>query len=257
MITKILTFLYHEVTDHPELSGFQRQGALPYKHGVNKFLSDLDAIALEHVKASSIFEAVGSQKTSLVMTFDDGGVSAIQIAELLEKRGWLGHFFVTTSLIGKAGFLTEGEIRNLDNRGHIIGSHSHTHPDIFRDIPYKQKIEEWRVSKEKLEEILRKEILCASVPGGDMDDDTIKSAAEAGIKYLFTSEPSYSPYEKYGVLVIGRVCAKNTTTTKQVHAWAKGEGFVRARFVRFCKEIIRTILHPVYQGYVRINERKI
>ena len=41
---KIISFLYHEVTDNPDTSGFQRPGAIPYKHKVNHFLNDLDII---------------------------------------------------------------------------------------------------------------------------------------------------------------------------------------------------------------------
>lgn len=41
----IATFLYHEVTDDPSTSGFQRPSALPYKHSRSAFARHLGAIA--------------------------------------------------------------------------------------------------------------------------------------------------------------------------------------------------------------------
>ena len=42
--SKYLTFLYHEATDNPSDSGFQRNSALPYKHKVEEFYSNIDII---------------------------------------------------------------------------------------------------------------------------------------------------------------------------------------------------------------------
>jgi len=64
--------------------------------------------------------------------FDDGGTSAVSIGDALAVRGWKGHFFIVTGLIGSRTFLTGAEIRYLHSCGHVVGSHSDTHPDIFR-----------------------------------------------------------------------------------------------------------------------------
>ena len=116
-------------------------------------------------------------------------------------------------MIGKNLFLNSDQILKIREMGHIIGSHSHTHPKIFRDLSYKQKLFEWEKSKNVLEEILKERIFCASIPGGDMDKETIKSAGIAGIKFLFTSEPTYYNFEEYGVEVFGRVFPKNNTNS--------------------------------------------
>lgn len=256
MQKKLITFLYHDVSDRPETSGFQRRGALPYKHSVGHFMADVEAIGNQHATALPVSVALEETATALIMTFDDGGVSALDIAQILTERGWVGHFFVTTGMIGEPGFLTEGGIRGLSSAGHVIGSHSHTHPDIFRDISYDRKLEEWRISKEKLESILGEKVESASVPGGDMDDDTIRAAGEVGLKFLFTSEPNYIPFEKFGVKCIGRVCPKNTTPTTQVLTWASGQGYFRAQALRKTKELLRRYGRPLYRLYVRSNERK-
>lgn len=254
MQSKIISFLYHEVTDKPETSGFQRPGALPYKHTTTHFKSDLKLI-LNHFKSSEDVTNLPSDggNASLILTFDDGGLSALHIAEILENEKLVGHFFVTTSMIGSNTFLNAEQIKSIRKRGHIIGAHSHNHPSIFRDLTYDEKIYEWKQSKEVLEKILNEKVYTASIPGGDMDDDTIRSAGEVGIKVLFTSEPHYTPFNKFGVLVMGRVCPKNTTSAYQIKQWAMGKGFLKARLIRLAKEFIRVRFKFIYKIYVKRN----
>ena len=41
------------------------------------------------------------------------------VADELEQMGWRGHFFITSDWIGRRGFLTAGQIRELRRRGHV------------------------------------------------------------------------------------------------------------------------------------------
>lgn len=257
MHKKIISFLYHEVTDDAKTSGFQRPGALPYKHKVTHFLNDLELITTKFEKAISITALEQTQNTNqLLLTFDDGGASAVDVANTLSNHGLIGHFFITTSLIGKPNFLTTDEVISIHNMGHIIGSHSHSHPNIFRDLSYQDQLNEWSESKAILENIIDQPVICASVPGGDMDKWTIIAAAEAGIKYLFTSEPNYTPQQKFGVFLLGRVCPKNTTTSHQITKWCDGRGFATLKLIRVVKAALRTTLKPLYKIYVMRGENK-
>ena len=257
MRKKIITFLYHEVINHSSKSGFQNRGAFPYKHSVSHFLSDLDEIMRFFTKTEIVTNIDHKSKdNNLILTFDDGGVSAIDIANILKQRNLIGHFFITTSQIGKKFFLSSDQIIKIRNMGHIIGSHSHSHPQIFRDLPFDRKIYEWSKSKSLLEEILNETILCASIPGGDMDRNTIKAAGEVGIKFLFTSEPTYYVSEDFGVSVFGRVCPKKTTNKKTIKNWAKGKGYFKTQIVRFIKEFVRKNLKFIYKLHLDYMKNK-
>ena len=76
----------------------------------------------------------GARRPRVALTFDDGGASALDIAGMLERRGWRGHFFVTTSRIGEPGFVGPDAVRELAERGHDVGSHSHTHPTYMGNL---------------------------------------------------------------------------------------------------------------------------
>ena len=191
--SKCCSLLLHEVTDDPGSTGFQRKTALPYKNTIAEFKSYLNVIAASGFPVLNIESKNFLKTDGVVLTFDDGGKSAMTASALVDEYGWKGHFFVTTSRIGERTFLSKSDIVDLRKRGHIVGSHSHSHPDIFYNLKYDEMLSEWRTSKIILEDILSEEIISASVPGGDTDEKTIKSAYQVGLKRLFTSDPSYFP----------------------------------------------------------------
>jgi peptidoglycan/xylan/chitin deacetylase (PgdA/CDA1 family) len=124
MGTKIAALMYHDVEATPAESGFRAPSAAAYKLDLPAFRSHLEIIARGPVRPTTVFEALASPREKhVLLTFDDGGKSAIRIAGLLEERGWCGHFFITTAMIGESGFVTGDEIRELHRRGHVVGSH--------------------------------------------------------------------------------------------------------------------------------------
>ena len=101
------------------------------------------------------------------ITVDDGGLSYYtHIADRLEAHGWRGLCFVTTDFIGTRGFLDAAQIRELDARGHVIGSHSTSHPARFSALRARRDAAEWTLSRHVLEDILGHAVDVASVPGG-------------------------------------------------------------------------------------------
>src|SRR5205814_3965453 len=82
-----------------------------------------------------------------VITFDDGGISAMTAADLLEARGFSGHFFVTVNFVGTRGFVGKDDIRELARRGHVVGSHSCSHPLRMGRCAWPQLVDEWTRSR--------------------------------------------------------------------------------------------------------------
>lgn len=244
----VLSLLYHDVCDDPSETGFQRPAALPYKHRIGEFLQHLEIVAEVAPRPLTIPEYLEYPSTeySVMLTFDDGGKSAMRIADILDEKSWRGHFFVTTSMIGQRAFLCSPDIRELNARGHWIGSHSHSHRTPFNSLSPMQMRGEWNESLLILSDILGKEIVSASVPGGDISRSVLRSAADSGIKWLFTSEPRIRPWACGPLLCFGRICPKAGVPLDRVRRLATCKGLGRERGLRLIKTAGKRLLRPVY-----------
>src|SRR5688500_14511894 len=134
-----VSLLFHDVyAKDPRESGFASDAADRYKLPVAAFDAHLEAIA-------------SVRNVPFLITVDDGGVSYYtMLADRLEARGWRGYCFVSTDQIGTRGFLDAAQIRQLDQRGHIIGSHSASHPTRFSACSPDHMREEWAMSRQAL-----------------------------------------------------------------------------------------------------------
>lgn len=237
---RVSSFLYHEVTDDITQTGFQTVGALPYKHEIKEFYNNLDVIKKANIPVTLVCDInLYLPDVFLTLTFDDGGKSAMFIADAIEKYNWRGHFFITTSMIDSKNFLSKEEIRDLYQRGHVIGSHSHSHPDIFYHLSYEDMLKEWEVSRDILSEIIGSKVYCASIPGGEMNFNSQASACEAGFKFLFTSEPTLNPWKSGGVINFGRVYPKKGSSLSKVFCLARHKCYLREIIIRKFKNFIK------------------
>jgi peptidoglycan/xylan/chitin deacetylase (PgdA/CDA1 family) len=209
--------LYHDVIEVAdwESSGFTGPGTAKYKLTRAEFEAHLAAIAKVRKTPASTVQELRNQKQELhnrkadtfpfLLTFDDGGESAAtRIAGLLEQHGWRGHFFVTAGQIGMKGFLTAEQIRGLRRSGHVIGSHSFSHPIRMSHCSREQLADEWSRSVKILSDILGERVDTASVPGGYYSTRVGEAAAEAGVRVLFNSEPTTEIHDVLGCLIVGR-----------------------------------------------------
>ena len=236
---KAISLMYHDVIEGgaPEESGFSGADADLYKMEPGQFNGHLRAIA-EVVPESpiSIFDlrreeaATDGARHPWLLTFDDGGVSAYtRIAVALEQHGWRGHFFVTTDYIGAPSFLNREQIKELHRRGHIIGSHSASHPERMSRCSEGVMLREWAGSLRVLSDIVGERVRVASVPGGYYSTRVARAAAQAGITRLFTSEPTIHARSVDGCLVLGRYTIQRRTTPELVAAIAAGRTLPRLK----------------------------
>ena len=72
-------------------------------------------------------------------------------------------------------------------------------------------LREWNVSCRILSELVGRPITIASVPGGAFARPVAEAAAAAGIKVLFTSEPTTRVKSVDGCLVLGRYAVRRHT----------------------------------------------
>ena len=207
---QLVSLLFHDVYRHlPDESGFRTPGANRYKLSVDALSSQFDGVAAARADRSLLATELDGvsimRRFPFLITVDDGGVSYHRvIADCLERRGWRGHAFVSTDFIGAPGFLTASEIRELDQRGHVIGSHSASHPARFSQCHRRQMLHEWVTSRTVLEDVLGHAVQIASLPGGYFSPTVAETAGEAGFRVLFTSEPVTRTERKGACTIVGR-----------------------------------------------------
>ena len=197
----VVALMYHDVFNLSVTeSGFQNIGAIKYKISRQSFEDQIKTI-------SNYCEKQQINKESICLTFDDGGISFLTIiAPILEKYGFKGYFFISTKLINAFGFLTAKNIVELDVRGHIIGTHSHSHPKNISELSYWQIKSEWVESTVILKAILKKSIEHASIPGGFFSSASEKALFSIGVNVIFTSNPTSSIKFVNSKMIIGRYC---------------------------------------------------
>ena len=219
--------MYHDVVDHDRgTSGRSGAGPERYKLPWESFIEHLDRIeevvGVPPAVADDLL--VGRGPSPLwSLTFDDGGASALRIGEELLRREWRGHFLITSGLIGNRGFVDPSAIRELDRMGHIVGSHSMTHPERMASLPANDLLREWAESVAILADLLGKDVRTASVPGGYYRRNVAVAAARAGITTLFTSEPVRSANRADGCLVVGRYSIRRDVSAEDAARAAAGE----------------------------------
>ena len=206
---QLITLLFHDVYRHSaKESGFAGAGADRYKMPVESFKAQISSVLAVRNDAPILVNSQSVQPRRLVpfaISVDDGGLSyhAI-IAPLLEQQGWLGHCLVTTGQIGQPGFLHKQHIRELHAAGHLIGTHSVSHPAGFSACSWDKLVMEWVQSKQVLEDIIGEQIIAGSVPGGAYSRNVALAAREAGLEILMTSEPQIQAHDVNGCQVMGR-----------------------------------------------------
>lgn len=224
---RVLTLLYHDVYgDDPAESGFEGTGARRYKLSRAEF--ELQVASLAEVAVTppltDMGAAGGADGKPFAITVDDGGVSYHSvIAGCLESRGWRGHCFMTTDWIGRSGFLDASKLRELHARGHVIGSHSVTHPARFAACGWDQMLREWTDSRRALQDILGADVTSASVPGGYFSRRVAQAARVAGFTTLFTSEPETRVRDVGGCRVFGRHTLRRGGPTRLPARLLRGE----------------------------------
>jgi peptidoglycan/xylan/chitin deacetylase (PgdA/CDA1 family) len=196
-----------------------------YKLTRPHFREHLKAVHEKNVGVSLVAQDPGPT-TPVLWTFDDGGASFYDpIAPMLEEYGWRGHFFLSTDFIDTKGFLTRPQVRELRSRGHVIGSHSCSHPLRMAACSRNQLDYEWSKSIQVLSEITGEEVNTASVPGGWYSKQVGESAALAGIQFLFTSEPVTAVSQINKMLVLGRFAIQRNTLASEAAALARGNAW--------------------------------
>lgn len=245
--------IFHDVTRLAERnsSGFQGPGPDRYKLSPERFAAHLNAIAAAANREPVLVRpAYSPQDDDVLLTFDDGGSSAVtEIAPALEQRGWRGHFFIPTAYIGQPGFVDAAGLRRLRAAGHVVGGHGHAHAILTR-LAEDEVVSEWQTCKAVLEATLEEDVDTLSIPRGYVNDPILAAAAAAGFRHIFTSEPRLGIRSVESAAIHGRFSVVAATSPRHVGALSGGSHLARARATGgwLARRTAKRALGPVYEG---------
>jgi peptidoglycan/xylan/chitin deacetylase (PgdA/CDA1 family) len=122
-----------------------------------------------------------------IITFDDGRRSDYDIAyPALLEFGARAEFFVNTATLGRPGYLTWTQARELCQGGMAIQSHSHEHVDLV-GLSRPALERQVRESKSRLEDRLGVPVRFFAAPYGRVTRAVVEEVLEAGYRAVCTS----------------------------------------------------------------------
>lgn len=240
-----LVLMYHDIVSNKyPTSGFKKVGTMQYTLSEERFETEVRS----------------TKDDNVIYSFDDGGSSFYTIiADILETYGKKGIFFISTKYIDTPNFLTKEQIIELENRGHLIASHSHSHPTKISALTIEECINEWKESKQILESIVNHEITCGAVPGGAVSYMVYDCMIEVGYKTIYTSEPTTVIKQYKGSQIIGRFGITRKMTTDTLKKLITSVNYRRKlllkyRILNLAKSVLGSNYNKLKQLIIRIMD---
>lgn len=197
---------YHQVTDAPLDPAFEVYNVPP-----DVFAAQLDWLQAEGYTTITLqdFMRVVHGKGTLpakpiVLTFDDGYADNYStMLPILEARGMTAVVYVITNEVGKPGYLTVEQLKDMQRRGLEIGSHTSDHLPLTSqdDVTQRRQISQ---SKTFLEWSGLQTIYSLSYPNGAFNPEVEQILREENYLTAVTGEAGLNtlatnPYELYRI----------------------------------------------------------
>lgn len=135
---------------------------------------------VEPVKVQEEPPAPVALPSTIEFSFDDGYKDDLRIASILEQYGLRGTFYIIIDAVGRPGFMNWEDIKDLDRRGHEIGSHTVTHPADLKKLYDEELFVEVQNSKDMLEMVLGHTVKKFCYPRGRLDERVEHTVNQAG-----------------------------------------------------------------------------
>lgn len=177
--------LYHDVRPEPARSG---GGPERFAVPLGAFERQLDCIRAEGLHGCTIAEAIQRQDRRVAISFDDGDAGQYEFAfPALAARGMTATFFITTAWVGRPGYVTWQNLREMKAAGMSIQSHTVTHP-FMSELDAHSLAAELTGSKSALDMALTQDTDTIALPGGDEPRADLRALfVEAGYRVVATS----------------------------------------------------------------------
>ncbi|WP_439883123.1 polysaccharide deacetylase family protein [Pontibacter sp. MBLB2868] len=154
-------------------------------------------------------------KKPVMLTFDDTNLDQYTNAvPELEKYGFKGVFFVMTVSLNRPRYMTREQVKELSEKGHVIGSHTWDHHNVkkYAGQDWVTQIEK---PKEVLEEITGQQITYFAYPFGLWNSQAIPELKSRGVSAAFQLATKQDEQEP--LFTIRRIIASGYWDSKRMY----------------------------------------
>lgn len=145
-----------------------------------------------------------------MLTFDDTDLEQFTVgATQMDKYGFKGVFFIMTVSLNKPRYMSEGQVRTLSDKGHVIGSHTWDHHRVTRYTEHDWEIQVDQPSKQ-LEKLTGKPIRYFAYPFGLWDTAAVKEIKKRNFRAAFQLSAKRDPADP--LYTIRRIIVTGTLT---------------------------------------------
>lgn len=234
--------MYHEL----ELPGRDLcqsdPGYVRYVLKASDFSAQMHSLHSAGWYGSSVSEALSfPEKSQVAITFDDGSeTDLLSAAPVLKELGFNATFYITAAFLGKRGYLSSQQVRELASAGFEIGCHSKTHA-YLSDLAESALETEIAEPKKFLEDLLSRPVEHFSCPGGRYNNKVQAVARRAGYRSLATSRthPNSRSTDQFE---LGRVAILRTTAPTSFDNICRAQGLWRLRSAEVASGTVKSIL---------------
>jgi peptidoglycan/xylan/chitin deacetylase (PgdA/CDA1 family) len=177
---------YHQIRDYKATDS---KTAKAYIAPPDRFTAQIKALAdsgYHAILPDELYDYLAYGKAlpskPIMLTFDDTRVDQFDVARtVLQKYGYKGVYFIMTVSLGRPGYMTKEQVKQLSDEGNTIGSHTWDHHNVklYTGNDWVTQIEK---PSKQLEAITGKRIDYFAYPFGLWNKEGIPHLKEHGFK---------------------------------------------------------------------------
>lgn len=245
------TFLmYHELELPGRALCQSDPGYVRYIISADEFAAHMQQIRGLGLRGVSVSEALTFNEPAVCITFDDGcETDLISAAPILKACGFGATFYVVAGFVGKSGYLSIPQLRELHAQGFEIGCHSMSHP-YLPDLDEAGLRHEIADAKALLEQMLGAQIRHFSCPGGRYDDRVARIAKQSDYTSVATSVPRANT-PATDPFALARVAIVREMKISELSRICRGQSLWKARLTMGARDRVKKVLGNRLYDHVR------
>jgi peptidoglycan/xylan/chitin deacetylase (PgdA/CDA1 family) len=243
MTTHITAFLmYHELGFPGRAMCQSEPGYVRYVVPASDFRNQMERLASEGWRGLNVTQAIESfGDMHVCITFDDGcETDLISAAPVLKELGFGATSYITVKFLGKPGYMSHTQVRELHALGFEIGCHSLTHP-YLTDVDDNRLHEETAGAKDMLEQIAGVRVDHFSCPGGRWDARVMRAVRQANFRTMATSRTGVNS-STTDPFALNRVTMLNGANSDDVLRYGQGRGLLRTQLKEKARDAAKRVL---------------